>query len=234
MIINKLKNQFLNKNKKFNDICNLNLGEKPTDIYIIGNGPSLNSFNPTQFKNKFTIGTNRSWLWSDTNILIWRDNRITEEIDFFQIDKNKNTIWICSEDKSFIKNKFNNYNYVNELVDFTFKDKWLKEKLKTNIKWNGIVFHAIALAKHISKNATIHLIGIDLALQENNHHHFFNNFPGFNRGFYNLQWDKKHFNYQKRLDMMYENFRLLKSNGYDFKNYSNNSRLKKLFGLNNE
>ena len=35
MIINNLKNKFLNKNKEFNNIYNLNLENKPSDIYIM-------------------------------------------------------------------------------------------------------------------------------------------------------------------------------------------------------
>ena len=64
------------------------------DIFIIGNGPSLNRFNARDFKNVFTIGTNRSWLWGDTNILIWRDSRITDEIEFFKLEKKDYSKWI--------------------------------------------------------------------------------------------------------------------------------------------
>ena len=222
-------NLFKNKNT-YKNIEKYHLNKRPKDIYIIGNGPSLNKFKPEHFKNKFTIGTNRSWLWGNTNLLIWRDHRITEEINFFNIEKNNNTIWVCSENKSFIKENLNNYNYTNQLIDYTFNDNWIKNKLNITIKWNGIVFHAITLAKHISANATIHLIGIDLTLKDSKHH-FFYNFPGFNQGYYNKSWDKKNFNFKSRLDMMYKNFETMKKNGFIFKNYSENSRLKDLFGI---
>tara|TARA_B100000579_G_scaffold413515_1_gene406231 strand:- start:801 stop:1484 length:684 start_codon:yes stop_codon:yes gene_type:complete len=219
------------KTKKiYKNIETFDLNEKPNDIYIIGNGPSLNKFKPKEFKNKFTIGTNRSWLWGKTDLLIWRDHRITEEINFFNIEKNNNTIWICSEDKSFVKENLNNYNHTKKLIDYTFNDNWIKNKLNITIKWNGIVFHAITLAKHISINATIHLIGIDLTLNDSKHH-FFYDFPGFNQGYYNKSWDGKNFNFKSRLDMMYKNFETMKENGFIFKNYSENSRLKNLFGI---
>ena len=105
----------------------------------------------------------------------------------------------------------------------------MKKILETNIKWNGIIFHAIAIAKYIAPNATLHLLGIDLHAN-NKHHHFFNSIIGFNQGFYNKNWDSQNFNYTKRLDMMYNNFKLLKNNGYVFKNYSKNSKLRELFG----
>ena len=89
--------------------------------------------------------------------------------------------------------------------------------------------NAIALAKHISKKATIHLIGIDLLLEQDKHH-FFSKIPGFNQGFYKEKWNKTNFNYEKRLDMMCKNFELLKNKGYNFKNYSINSKLTELFG----
>ena len=231
MIIKKFKNIISKKNKKDNpiNIFNLKLDKKPKDIFIIGNAPSLNDIKPEQLENKFTIGTNRSWLWGDTDMLIWRDNRITEEIEFFKLEKQINSLWVCSNDKSFIPNQITDYKYTKELIDFTFDDKWLKKIFQLNIKWNGIVFHAIALAKHISKKATIHLIGIDLILEQDNHH-FFSEIPGFNQGFYKAKWNKTNFNYEKRLDMMCKNFELLKNNGYNFKNYSINSKLTKLFG----
>tara|TARA_Y100000590_G_scaffold421239_1_gene524713 strand:+ start:1072 stop:1782 length:711 start_codon:yes stop_codon:yes gene_type:complete len=232
MISKYIKNiiQKNNISTNFVDISNLQLKQKPSDIFIIGNGASLNNINPKQLAGEFTIGTNRSWLWSNTNILIWRDSRITEEINFFEVEKSMESIWVCSADKSFNKEKLVNYNYTNDLIDYTFHDKWIKKILQTNIKWNGIIFHAIALAKHISSNATIHLIGIDLKTEENNHH-FFNNISGFNQGFYRQKWNKNNFNYQKRLNMMYDNFVLLQSNGYNFKNYSSRSKLNELFGL---
>ena len=231
MIINKFKNIISKKNKKNNpiNIFNLKLDKKPEDIFIIGNAPSLNDIKPEQLENKFTIGTNRSWLWGDTDMLIWRDNRITEEIEFFKLEKQINSLWVCSNDKSFIPNQITDYKYTKELIDFTFDDKWLKKIFQLNIKWNGIVFHAIALAKHISKKATIHLIGIDLILEQDKHH-FFSKIPGFNQGFYKAKWNKTNFNYEKRLDMMCKNFELLKNNGYNFKNYSINSKLTELFG----
>ena len=214
---------------KINDIINYNSDSNISDIYIIGNGPSLNNFTPKQFEHKFTIGTNRSWLWGNTNLLIWRDNRITEEIEMFELNKPKLCKWICSQDKSFIKNKILDYSYVMKNIDYTFKDNWMKKTLNTNIKWNGIVFHAIAIAKHINPDANIHLIGIDLHIDKN--HHFFSTLKGFNQGFYNKAWDKSNFNYQKRLDMMYSNFKQLKDAGLMFKNYSNKSQLKDLFGV---
>ena len=214
---------------KINDIINYNSDSDISDIYIIGNGPSLNNFTPKQFEHKFTIGTNRSWLWGNTNLLVWRDNRITEEIEMFELDKPKLCKWICSKDKSFIKNKILDYSYVMQNIDYTFKDNWMKKTLNTNIKWNGIVFHAIAIAKHINPDANIHLIGIDLHIDKN--HHFFSTLKGFNQGFYNKAWDKSNFNYQKRLDMMYSNFKRLKDAGLMFKNYSNKSQLKDLFGV---
>ena len=231
MIINKFKNIISKKNKKDNpiNIFNLKLDKKPEDIFIIGNAPSLNDIKPEQLENKFTIGTNRSWLWGNTDMLIWRDNRITEEIEFFKLEKQINSLWVCSNDKSFIPNQITDYKYTKELIDFTFDDKWLKKIFQLNIKWNGIVFHAIALAKHISKKATIHLIGIDLLLEQDKHH-FFSKIPGFNQGFYKEKWNKTNFNYEKRLDMMCKNFELLKNNGYNFKNYSINSKLTELFG----
>jgi len=228
----KIISQIFNNNKSLNinNINNLKVNTKISDIYIIGNGPSLNEINPNLLLNKFTIGTNRSWLWKKTNILVWRDNRITEELDFFQVEKLNSSKWICSEDKSFIKNKLSNYDYIIKNIDFTFKDKWMKNILGINIKWNGIIFHAIAIAKYISPNATIHLLGVDLHASNSNHH-FFNKINGFNQGFYNKAWDANNFNYKRRLDMMYNNFKVLKERGYNFKNYSKYSRLKELFGV---
>tara|TARA_B100001013_G_C24482124_1_gene391703 strand:+ start:61 stop:762 length:702 start_codon:yes stop_codon:yes gene_type:complete len=220
-----------NNYNQWRDIKNFKLNSKIEDIYIIGNGPSLNNFKPEQFENKFTIGTNRAWLWGNTNILIWRDHRITEEIDFFKLEKKANSLWFCSNDKSLVKDRLVNYKHVGKFIDYTFNDKWIKQKLKVTIKWNGIVFHAITLAKHISVDATIHLIGIDLQLDNLNDHHFFSNLPGFNQGFYKKNWDKNNFNFKSRLDMMYKNFELLKNNGFIFKNYSENSRLRHLFGV---
>ena len=147
----------------------------------------------------------------------------------FELNKPKLCKWICSQDKSFIKNKILDYSYVMQNIDYTFKDNWMKKTLNTNIKWNGIVFHAIAIAKHINPDAKIHLIGIDLHIDKN--HHFFSTLKGFNQGFYNKAWDKSNFNYQKRLDMMYSNFKRLKDTGVMFKNYSNKSQLKDLFGV---
>jgi len=228
----KLTSLFFNKKSlNINNIQKLNIKEKISDIYIIGNGPSLNKFDLEKLKNKFTIGTNRSWLLLNTNILIWRDHRITEEINFFKVDKKNNSLWICSNDKSFIKNELNNYDYVKKHIDYTYNDNWIKKKLKMNIKWNGIIFHAITLAKHISWDATIHLIGVDLQLNNLENHHFFYKIPGFNQGFYKKNWDPKNFNFKSRLDMMYKNFETMKKNGFIFKNYSKDSKLKNLFGI---
>tara|TARA_Y100001970_G_C14239999_1_gene864298 strand:- start:860 stop:1564 length:705 start_codon:yes stop_codon:yes gene_type:complete len=228
-IINKIFNNRSNNYLNISDINKIEINKKISDIYIIGNGPSLNQISSHQLLNKFTIGTNRSWLWGETDILVWRDNRITEEIDFFQLDKSDSSKWICSQDKSFIKNNLTNYNHVIKNVDFIFKDTWMKNILGVNIKWNGIIFHAIAIAKFISPNAKIHLLGIDLNTNNSNHH-FFNTINGFNQGFYNKSWHSNNFNYKSRLDMMYDNFKLLQKNGYSFENYSKKSRLKNLFG----
>lgn len=230
MILMKFINLFkkIKVTKNAPDICEVQINSQINDIYIIGNGPSLNNFNPEEFNQKFTIGTNRAWLWGNTDVLIWRDSRITDEIELLRVEKKDKDLWICSNNKSFKENR--KYVYVNKLVDYAFKDTWMKKKLKTNIKWNGIIFHAIALAKHISPNATIHLLGVDLKVSDEEKHHFFTSIPGFNQGFYKREWNNKTFNYTKRLDMMYKNFELLKKNGYRFKNYSKNSKLTELFG----
>ena len=86
-----------------------------------------------------------------------------------------------------------------------------KKKLGVNVKWNGIIFHAIAIAKHIAPNATLHLLGIDLKTN-NKHHHFYDSITGFDQGFYNKFCHSQNFNYKSRLDMMYANFKLLQKN----------------------
>ena len=107
-IINKIFNT-KNNDLDIKDINNLKINTNILDIYIIGNGPSLNQIDPKKLSNKFTIGTNRSWLWRKTDFLVWRDSRITEEIDFFEVEKSDSSKWICSSDKSLIKKSFINY-----------------------------------------------------------------------------------------------------------------------------
>ena len=216
------------KKAEFTDVSLINKDDTIEDIFIIGNGPSLNRYSRDDFKNVFTIGTNRSWLWGDTDILIWRDGRITDEIEFFQLDKKDSSRWICSRDKAFVSNILEEHEHVSKMLDYTFSDSWMREVLGANIKWNGIVFHAIAVARFISKDANLHLVGIDLDYESD--HHFFSALSGFNQGFYRNSWDPSNFNYKKRLDMMYSNFKELKDSGCSFINHSKSSKLSKLFG----
>src|SRR5690606_17860288 len=95
-----------------------------------------------------------------------------------------------------------------EAVDYVFTDDWKDTILGPGIKWNGIVFHALAVARYLSPEATIHLVGIDLTVSPESHH-FFNHYPGFDQGFYKHAWEPENFNYQKRLDMMLRNFERL-------------------------
>ena len=219
--------KYLNKTGH-TDVSLISQDHTMEDIFIIGNGPSLNRFNARDFKNVFTIGTNRSWLWGDTNILIWRDSRITDEIEFFKLEKKDYSKWICSRDKAFTSVLLKDHSHVSKMLDYTFADNWMKDVLDTNIRWNGIAFHAIALAKFISEDAKIHLVGIDLDYELD--HHFFNMINGFNQGYYRSSWEQTNYNYKKRLDMMYSNFKELKDRGYSFINHSESSRLCELFG----
>jgi hypothetical protein len=214
-------------NTHISDISQLQVSSPPQDIFILGNGSSLNSITPKDLEGKYTIGTNRSWLWGKTDILIWRDGRITEELDFFGVEKN-DSIWIAGT-RAFENGKVNLSDSTRESIDYTFTDEWKKTILGDKIKWNGIIFHAIAVAKYISPDAMIHLIGVDLTTSPN-YHHFFNKFQGFNQGFYKHHWEPESFNYKKRLDMMLQNFSLLKMRGFKFINHSPNSRLTELFG----
>lgn len=209
------------------DISQLKSNHHIEDIFILGNGPSLNNYLPEELSSAFTIGTNRSWLWGDTNILIWRDERITEELDFFKIQKT-DTIRVAGEPSLAGKMIQISKETINS-IDYNFEDKWKDSILGKGIKWNGIIFHAIALALHISPNAKLHLIGVDLGIQSDIYH-FFNEYNGFNKGFYKNNWDNSSFNYKKRLDMMFKNFELLKSRNIKFINHSKNSRLTDLFG----
>ena len=93
-IINNIFCKKQNTNYNHSDIKELKIEKNISDIYIIGNGPSLTKFNPKEFNSKFTIGTNRSWLWGKTDLLVWRDNRITEEIEFFEVEKPESSLWI--------------------------------------------------------------------------------------------------------------------------------------------
>jgi len=211
----------------FPDISQLQLSSPPEEIYILGNGASLNSVTPQDLEGKFTIGTNRSWLWGKTDILLWRDGRITEELDFFGVEKN-GSLWIAGS-RAFDIGKVALSNSTIQSIDYIFTDDWKETILGKGIKWNGIIFHALAVAKYISPKATIHLIGVDLATTADNHH-FFNVYHGFNQGFYKHHWEPESFNYQKRLDMMLRNFLLLKKRGFTIINHSPNSRLSELFG----
>tara|TARA_B100000029_G_scaffold90255_1_gene80075 strand:- start:2526 stop:3209 length:684 start_codon:yes stop_codon:yes gene_type:complete len=222
---------FLFKTKilPINDINSLALSKIPKKIYILGNGPSLNNYSPEQLTNKFVIGTNRSWLWGKTNILVWRDSRITDELQLFSIKKDDNSIWITSKDKYKYKTEMKNTDFVTSQLDYFFHDSWKNKILKCNIRWNGIIFHAIAIAKFLSPNASIHLIGVDL-LAEDNSHHFFNIYKGFDRGYFKNNWDQDNFNYQKRLNMMLNNFVILKKQGLEIINHSENSKLSEIIG----
>ncbi|MBC8503082.1 MAG: hypothetical protein H8D35_08190 [Nitrosopumilus sp.] len=186
----------------------------------------MNEIKSDSLIDKLTIGTNRSWLWGKTNILLWRDARISEELNFFKVEK-ENSKWITSSEKGF--NSKHNLDYVKKNIDFVFEDSWKTQILQTNIKWNGIIFHAIAVAKFIAPQSQIHLIGVDLE-NKPNQHHFFANYPGFNQGFYKKSWDEDYFHFQKRLDMMLKNFDKLQKSGVSFINHSKNSRLTELFG----
>jgi len=227
-----LKKIFSKKADDANNILsinNLKFSKNISDVYILGNGPSLNNHTPNQLKGEYIIGTNRSWLWGNTDMLIWRDSRITQEIEFFQVQKPTSSLWICSKQKSFIIEKIQNYEYSIKNIDYTFNDHWLKKMLYKKIKWNGIIFYAIAISKMISPEATIHLLGVDL-IANNDNHHFFSSLKGFQRGYYAKAWHNESFNYQKRLNIMYENFKILHDKGFRIKNYSPNSKLIELFG----
>lgn len=197
------------------------------DIYLIGNGPSLNETPYEKLENAFTIGTNRSWLWGECSILMWRDSRITEELQFFGTPKG-NSIWLSGE-PAFTGTALPISEETKALVDYQFSDSWKDTYIGDGIKWNGIIFHALAVAKHINPTARIHLLGVDLGVQSDIHH-FFNIYRGFDRGFYKSSWEPQNFNYQKRLDMMVKNFELLKKRGFDIINHSKESRLTDIFG----
>jgi len=199
------------------------------DVFVLGNGYSLNAVQSDDLSNFFTIGTNRCWLWGETDILVWRDARITEELAFFNIEKPQNSMWIANQEKSLKTKQIADCSFVKQQIDFWLTDDWKTKILQTSIRWNGIIFHAIAVAKFVAPNARIHLIGVDLDNQRNQHH-FFADYSGFNRGFYETSWDEDFFHFQKRLDMMYKNFEQLKKTGIDFINHSEESRLTKLFG----
>lgn len=223
---------FLKKKKSpswatLKEISNLQINKPPKDIFILGNGPSLNNHTPESLSDQFIIGTNRSWLWGDTDILIWRDSRITEELDFFEIEKN-NSIWIAGE-PSLSTSKLNLSDNIISNIDYSFTDNWKENYIGSGIKWNGIIFHALALSKYLSSNATIHLIGVDLGVKSDMHH-FFNIHHGFNMGIYKSGWQEENFHYQKRLDMMVKNFEKLKQRDFKIINHSKDSKLKEIFG----
>lgn len=211
----------------FSDVSLLKLASPPAAIYIIGNGSSLNTVQPGMLDGSFTIGTNRSWLWGTTDVLIWRDSRITEELEFFGVEKNK-SLWLAGS-RAFDKGKVTISEATKKAVDYVFTDDWKDSILGRGIKWNGIIFHALAVARHISPTAAIHLVGTDLTTAADSHH-FFNSYQGFNQGFYKHHWEPDSFNYQKRLDMMLRNFELLKKRGLNIINHSANSRLTEIFG----
>lgn len=216
------------KSQLINDISQIKPNNNIEDIFILGNGPSLNNISPEDIKDYFKIGTNRSWLWGKTDILIWRDERITEELDFFKVDKEQ-TLWLAGE-PAFSGSKVNLSDDTIKNIDYTFKDSWKDQIIGKGIKWNGIVFHAIAVASHLSPKANIHLIGIDLGITGDSHH-FFNDYKGFNQGFYKNNWNGSSFNYEKRLNMMLKNFELLQKRGLNFINHSKKSHLTELFGF---
>ena len=209
------------------DISDYSIAEPPTDIYLIGNGPSLNDTPYEKLKDAFTIGTNRSWLWGETDILMWRDSRITEELQFFDLPKGNST-WIAGE-PALSHNTLPLTPDTEQKIDFRFNDSWKEQYVGTDMKWNGIIFHALALAKHINPEATIHLLGVDLGV-EADIHHFFNIYNGFDKGFYKSAWEPQNFNYEKRLKMMVANFGRLKEQGFEISNHSPQSRLTKIFG----
>lgn len=200
----------------------------PDDIYIVGNGPSLNEIEYEQLKDSFLIGTNRSWLWGECDILMWRDGRITEELQFFDTPKN-DTLWIAG-DPAYSGVQLPISEKTKEKIDYRFTDLWKDEFIGPDIKWNGIIFHALAVAKFINPTAKIHLLGVDLGVETGEIHHFFNIYRGFDRGFYKKSWEPDQFNYQKRLDMMVDNFKRLKKRGFNIINHSEHSKLTKLFG----
>lgn len=208
------------------DISQMSLSA-PDDIYLIGNGPSLNSTPYEKLADKFTIGTNRSWLWGECSILIWRDSRITEELQFFETPKGE-SIWLSGE-PAFSNTTLPITDTTKEKVDFQYTDTWKDTYIGDGIKWNGIIFHALAVAKFINPQARIHLLGVDLGVKSDIHH-FFNIYKGFDQGFYKSSWEPENFNYQKRLDMMVKNFALLKKRGFTIINHSKESRLSEIFG----
>lgn len=223
---------FLNKKTpskwtSLKEVSDLNINKSPKDIFILGNGISLNNHTPESLNDQFLIGTNRTWLWGNTDILIWRDSRITEELDFFEIEKG-NSLWIAGE-PSLSTSKVNLSENIISNIDYRFTDSWKDNFIGSGIKWNGIIFHALALAKHISPKATIHLIGVDLGVQSDMHH-FFNIHKGFNMGVYKSGWQEENFHYKKRLDMMVKNFEKLKQRDFKIINHSENSKLTEIFG----
>lgn len=209
------------------DISNLKLKNSPKDIFILGNGLSLNECSPESLKGNFLIGTNRSWLWGETDILIWRDSRITEELDFFEIEKG-NSIWIAGEPALSTQKVDLSDDLINK-IDYRYTDNWKDSFIGDGIKWNGIIFHALAVAKSISPDSNIHLIGVDLGVQSDMHH-FFNIYRGFNMGIYKSGWQEENFHYKKRLEMMVKNFEKLKNRGFKIMNHSKESRLTEIFG----
>lgn len=221
---------FKKKNDSWNekeDISNFKIENPPTDIFILGNGNSLNDYTPKSLEGSFLIGTNRSWLWGESDILVWRDPRITEELDFFEIEKNK-SIWIAGE-PALKTSKVNLSDNIKNNIDFRFTDNWKESLIGEGIKWNGIIFHSLAIAKNIAPEATIHLIGVDLGVQSEMHH-FFNIHHGFNMGIYKSGWQEENFHYKKRLDMMVKNFEKLKRRDFEIINHSRKSRLTEIFG----
>lgn len=209
------------------DISNLTPNNSLKEIFILGNGPSLNEYNPDQLKDRFIIGTNRSWLWGKSDLLIWRDQRISEELDFFEIEKN-NSLWLAGEPALDSSRVNFSENFLNN-IDYRFNDDWKDHYIGNGIKWNGIIFHALAIAKHLSPKAEIHLIGVDLGVKSDMHH-FFNIHHGFNMGIYKSGWQEENFHYKKRLEMMVKNFEKLKERDFKIINHSKESRLTELFG----
>lgn len=209
------------------DISHLSM-DVPDDIYIVGNGPSLNNVNYDDIKDRFLIGTNRAWLWGECDILIWRDSRITEELQFFGVPKG-NSIWLAG-DPAYSGVRLPISDDTKSHIDYRFTDSWKDEFIGPNIKWNGIIFHALAVAKFLNPKARIHLLGVDLGVQTGEIHHFFNIYRGFDQGFYKSSWEPDQFNYEKRLNMMVDNFKRLKKRGFEIVNHSEESRLTDLFG----
>lgn len=155
------------------------------------------------------------------------DGRITEELDFFGVEKN-DALWLA-DSRAFDPGSVVLSEETEKAVDYVFTDDWKDTMLGPGIRWNGIIFHALAVARYIAPSATIHLIGVDLTT-ESDSHHFFNSYRGFDQGFYRHAWEPENFNYQKRLDMMLRNFSLLKKRGFTIINHSPRSRLTELFG----